>query len=293
MGRRKLKGRVPKTEDLIIPTLKAIIDLGGSGTIEEINEKVYQIAKIDQKALEIPHGKGYESEVDYRIAWARTFLKKIGLIENSARGVWVTRSSNINIGSLNGKEIIKQVEEKFWKLDHKKNQKKFSEKYLENIEHSEEIFGDWKELIYNKLMNLAPEAFERLAKRILRESGFYEVEVTGSTNDGGIDGKGLIRIGNFLTFRVVFQCKRFKNSITPSQIRDFRGAMEGRAERGLFITTGKFTRDAVKEAARDGATQIDLIDGERLCDLLKELKLGVSTENIEKIKINDDFFENL
>lgn len=117
--------------------------------------------------------------------------------------------------------------------------------------------------------------------------------MTGKVGDGGIDGKGILRISGLLSFHVIFQCKRYKGSISPSQIRDFRGAMQGRADKGLFITTGSFTREAVREATRDGAPPIDLIDGELLCEKLKELKLGINTQMIEQVEIKQDWFEKL
>jgi len=129
--------------------------------------------------------------------------------------------------------------------------------------------------------------------RLLRESGFTHVEVTGKSNDGGIDGKGIVKISGLLSFHIIFQCKRYKGSIVPSQIRDFRGAMQGRADKGLFITTGTFTREATKEATRDGAPPIDLIDGELLCEKLKELNLGVETQLVEKVEINEKWFNNI
>jgi restriction system protein len=128
---------------------------------------------------------------------------------------------------------------------------------------------------------------------MLRESGFVQVEVTGKSGDGGIDGKGIVRLNGFLSFHVLFQCKRFSGSVTPNYIRDFRGAMQGRADKGLFITTGKFTRDAIKEATRDGAPPIDLIDGDLLCEKLKEFCLGVKTELIEEVTIQPEWFERI
>ena len=151
----------------------------------------------------------------------------------------------------------------------------------EDIEN-EEV---WKEKLLDVLYNISPAAFERLAQRLLRESGFFQVEVTGKSGDGGIDGKGIVRVSGLLSFHVIFQCKRYRGSVVPSQIRDFRGAMQGRADKGLFITTGTFTKEAIKEAMRDGASPIDLIDGEVLCEKLKELKLGITTEFIEQINI--------
>ena len=137
------------------------------------------------------------------------------------------------------------------------------------------------------------DAFERLVQRILRESGFTQVEVTGKSGDGGIDGKGIARINGFLSFHVLFQCKKYSGTVTPSLIRDFRGAMQGRADKGLFVTTGSFTREAIKEATRDGAPAIDLIDGEQLADRLKELGLGLKKKMIETVEIDYDWYDKI
>jgi restriction system protein len=142
---------------------------------------------------------------------------------------------------------------------------------------------------------MVPSAFERLVQRLLRESGFIQVEVIGKSGDGGVDGKGIMRLGGLLSFHVIFQCKRYQGSVTVSQVRDFRGAMVGRADKGLLITTGNFTKGAMREATRDGAPAIDLIDGDLLIDKLKELGLGVKTEKIEieQIAIDSDWFLGL
>ena len=142
-------------------------------------------------------------------------------------------------------------------------------------------------------MSIEPSAFERLVQRILRESGFTQVEVTGRTGDGGIDGKGIARIHGFLSFHVMFQCKRYQGSVSANQIRDFRGAMQGRADKGLFITTGTFTRDALKESTRDGAPPIDLIDRNQLAEKIKELSLGLKVETIEKIDIDEYWYKRI
>ena len=139
----------------------------------------------------------------------------------------------------------------------------------------------WREELLATLLKMSPAAFERLVQRLLRESGFIQVEVTGRSGDGGIDGKGIMRLGGLLSFHVMFQCKRYQGSVSVNQIRDFRGAMVGRADKGLFVTTGNFTRDAIREATRDGAPAIDLVDGDQLIDKLKELGLGVITKKIE------------
>lgn len=278
---------VPTFDSMLIPIIQALQALGGSGTIEEIYEQVVQLLDLSDQVLEITHGSTSQSEVEYRLAWSRTYLKKYGLLENSARGVWSLVSTSINPDNLNAREIVKTVRE----IDKKKSISKISDEPSETIETSDELA--WQQQLHHTLLSLTPNAFERLAQRLLRESGFIQVQVTGKSGDGGIDGVGIARINGFLSFHVLFQCKRYQGAVTPSQIRDFRGAMQGRTDKGLLITTGTFTRDAVKEATRDGAPPIDLIDGEQLVQRLKELGLGVKITMIESVEVNTDWFANI
>ncbi len=292
MGRKKIHDNVPTYDKMLIPTLEALKQLGGSGSIDEINEKVYEIEKYNEETLETPHDEnGVQTKVEYRLAWARTYLKKYGLLENSSRGIWALVDNEINTTELNPDEIVRYVREKTRKpkLEKPKNPK------LQNKEVEDEIEDqlDWKENLISVLLNIDPSAFERLCQRLLRESGFVQVEVSGKSGDGGIDGKGIVRINGFLSFHVFFQSKRYKGSVGSGDVRDFRGAMQGRADKGLFITTGNFTREAIKEATRDGAPPIDLIDGDQLCDKLKEFNLGVKTELIEDITINPEWFDKI
>lgn len=292
MARKRNNTNLPTFDELIIPTLNALQSLGGSGNIEEINEQVYKIASIAPETLQIPHDEnGLQSEVDYRLAWSRTYLKKYGLIENSARGVWALTQADLDLTKISSEEIVKKVRDQHRRSEEKQGEQ--AEKTEIEIPDQTDDNIDWKQSLLNKLFSIDPASFERLAQRLLRESGFVQVEVTGKSGDGGIDGKGIVKISGFLSFHVIFQCKRYKGSVTPSQIRDFRGAMQGRADKGLFITTGTFTREAVKEATRDGAPPIDLIDGELLCDKLKEFKLGVETKFIEAVEIKTDWFDRL
>jgi restriction system protein len=262
--------------------------LGGSGTTEEIYDKVVQILNLPDQVLEILHGSTSQSEVEYRLAWSRTYLKKYGLLQNSARGVWSLVSTSLNPDDLDAKEIVKAVR------DTDKSRAVPSDpttEAVESIEALEELA--WHQQLHKMLLTLEPSAFERLAQRLLRESGFIQVQVTGKSGDGGIDGVGIARINGFLSFHVLFQCKRYQGSVTSGQIRDFRGAMQGRTDKGLFITTGTFTRDAIKEATRDGAPPIDLIDGEQLVQRLKELGLGVKITVIESVEVDTDWFAKI
>jgi len=282
------KENVPTYDKLLNPTLHAIHKLGGSASINELVDEIVNELDLSPQVVEFPHGRGSRTELEYRAAWARTYLKAFGLIENSERGVWALTHEGMKTKNVNPRELIRSV---------KKNQKKVRdarnshEPPIEDEEDLEE--RDWRGKLFDILQQIEPVAFERLCQRILRESGFIEVEVTQRSGDGGIDGYGTIRIGGLISFNVLFQSKRYKGNIGPDVVRDFRGAMIGRADKGLIITTGGFTREARKEATRDGAPPIDLIDGQLLADKLKELQLGVEIKKVEVIKINEDWFHSI
>ena len=272
---------VPTFDALMNPVIQALKNLGGSGTIEEINNEVSEIAGLSDEQLEILHNpeKGGQTEVEYRLAWTRTYLKKYGVLENSSRGVWALTPKGRQPDRVNPKTVRRFVQEQGRKERAVSVEDEFDEAGTD---------ASWRDELLDTLLKIEPSAFERLIQRLLRESGFIQVEVTGQSGDGGIDGKGIMRLGGLLSFHVIFQCKRYRGSVTVSQVRDFRGAMVGRADKGLLITTGSFTKDATREATRDGAPAIDLIDGDQLIDKLKELGLGVETEKIEVEQITVD-----
>ncbi len=141
----------------------------------------------------------------------------------------------------------------------------------------------------NILKMLPADGFERICQRLLRESGFEQVTVTGKTGDGGIDGHGILQVNPFVSFQVLFQCKRYKGSVTASQMRDFRGAMMGRADKGIILTTGNFTLDAKKEARRDGVPPIEIVDGDKLIEMFELLELGLKPK--KDYEVDYKFFE--
>lgn len=280
-----------KYDDLFNPTLNALKNLGGSGATSEIEEQVIGILNLSENAINEIHRES-TTKLTYRLAWAKNYLKRYGLIENSARGVWALTETGQKTEEVD-KEKVKRVVVK------KDKEQRLKRQTENNVEHSldsktDEIeeFG-WQDKLIEIMKGIHPDQFERLCQRLLRELGFVNVEVTGRTNDGGIDGKGIIKLGGVLSYHVVFQAKRYQNSVSSSVIRDFRGAMSGRADKGLILTTGSFTREAKKEATRDGATPIDLIDGNEFAERLKELNLGVSVEMVEEIKIKAEWFNHL
>lgn len=274
---------IPKYDDLFQPLLDALHQLGGSGSVEEINEKVAEILNLSEEDVNEIH-RGTATKLSYRLAWSRNYLKNFGIIENSERGVWRLTIKGQQTTTIDKNEVRKSVRE----LSRK--QVDVSDATENGIEPNESLMT-WEEVLIQKLISISPSSFEQLCQRILRESGFIQVEVTGKSGDGGIDGKGILRLNGLLSFHIIFQCKRYSGAVTSKEIRDFRGAMQGRADKGLFITTGTFTRDAKQEATRDGAPPIDLIDGNLLANKLKELRLGVDVRIQEEVNINSDFFE--
>ena len=282
--------QVPPYDLLLNPLLQALRQLGGSGSVEEIYEKVTEIMEFPEDILNVPHNpeKSNLTEVAYRLAWARTYLKKFGILENSSRGVWAIVPDKRHIEKVNHKEVVRVVRE----MDKVVRSQSKASPDADNSTLEET--PKWREQLHHILTHeMDAAAFERLVKRLLRESGFVQVEVTGRSGDGGIDGKGIARINGLLSFHVIFQCKKYQGAVSSGAIRDFRGAMVGRADKGLFVTTGTFTRDAVKEAIRDGAPPIDLVDGDQLAEKLKELRLGITTEFVEEVSVNAEWYKTL
>ena len=277
---------IPNQFELMWPTLEALKTLGGSGRIEEIFETVTEQQGFSEQQLAVRRPNDERmSRIEYHLAWARNGLKQVHAVENSARGVWAITER--------GRQMTEDqalAEVKAWRAEYNRQyQIKKRDEPTDSTDADHDLEDDeidWTALLLDRLLDLAPDAFERLAQRILREAGFRNVEVLGKSGDGGIDGVGVYRI-SLVSFPVYFQCKRYRQSVGPDAVRDFRGAMAGRGEKGLLITTASFTPSAREEANRDGAPPVDLVDGKELCDLLKEYELGVSTRIREVEDVRD------
>lgn len=271
---------VPAYNEMMCELFQAMKELGGSGTIREIDDKTIEILNLTSEVQEIMHGESSKTEVEYRLAWTRTYMKKVGILENSSRGVWSLTTKGRELEVINPEAIVQKVREMTFLKTQDAHGINIEDENMENdgVDIPDEI-QSWRETLKNILCNLKPDAFERLTQRLLRESGFTQVKVTGKTGDGGIDGMGIVKLNGIISFHMLFQCKRYKGTVSAGEIRDFRGAMQGRADKGLFITTGKFSAPAIEEANRPGATPIDLVDGDELVEKLRELQLGVAQVN--------------
>lgn len=289
---RSADAHVPNIPALLWPTLRAIRDIGGSGTIDEINDRVVALESFDEAQQAVLHLDGPRTEIEYRLAWARTYLKGMSALVNSERGIWSVTEAGREIAEADVPRLLHDYQVAL--RDARRERRRQSSNPAPDADGDESDEPDWKEKLLEALLNLTPDRFEHLARRLLLEAGFTSARVTGRSGDEGIDGIGIYRL-SLVSFPVFFQCKRYRGSVRAGAVRDFRGAMAGRGERGLLITTGTFTAEAKQEATRDGASPIDLIDGDRLCDLLKEYRLGVRTElrQVEDVIVDSDFFRDV
>jgi restriction system protein len=279
---------VPPFDAFMQPIIDRLKAHGRSMTIQEMVDDVSAHMGLSDEVRAVTHGKWNELAVAYRIAWARSYLKKMGALDNSSRGIWSLTPK----GAAMSPDEIASVKRDVRMM-------RVADKEAKAVDLSPgdalgdampvEVQGDWKDQLMTQLLALDPSTFERLCQRLLREFGFIKVEVTGKSGDGGIDGTGVLRV-NLLSFHVLFQCKRYAGSVGSGAVRDFRGAMVGRTDKGLIITTGTFTADARREATRDGAPAIDLVDGDALCELLKDRRLGVQVEMVEQVTVDEAAF---
>lgn len=274
---------LPQFYELFLPIVEVLKQNGGSASIHELDEDISEQLQLPDVERERLHGDGPRTELQYRAAWARTYLKKAGALDNSERGVWTLTPKGREMAP----EEIEQVHRLVRAQQHEERRRREDELSEAGPETS-----DWREELLDVLLQMPSDGFERLCQRILRESGFTTVEVSGRSGDGGIDGTGVLRV-NLLSFHVLFQCKRWKGTVGAGVVRDFRGAMVGRADKGLIMTTGTFSSEARREATRDGAPAIDLVDGEGICELLKSLRIGLSVQMVEEIAVNGAVFADI
>ena len=285
----------PTQIELIEPVFIALRSLGGSANISEIRDKVIEMLQLSDEIVDEPHkgSASQQTELEYQLAWARTRLKAFGAITNSQRGVWMITTKFSDKETVSKTDVVE-----FIKTQRLADRTPAVAKVLaedddptnDNVEIPEEL-EPWRTELAETLHSMNPYAFERLSMLLLRECGFSQVSVTKKSGDGGIDGTGKLRINGIFSFNVAFQCKRFIGSVSAGDIRDFRGSLTTDIEKGVFITTGTFTKAAREEASNAGKQQIDLIDGEEFINKLIEYRLGIHEKII--YEVDKPFFEKV
>jgi len=284
-----MKAKGPEFIRFFKPILQILKQSGGSGTTSEVIDRAIELLQIPESEQEVALKNG-QSRVRNQVQWARLYLVRAGYLDSSRRGIWslTEKGTETELAAFDPHDVFQVVQKG---LQAEKKMKELQEPFVDEDDESSVEATDYKSELLALIKSLPPSGFERLCQRLLRESGFQEVVVTGRSGDGGIDGIGVLQVNPFVTFNVLFQCKRYEGSVTPAHIRDFRGAMMGRADKGIVITTGTFTLDAKKEARRDGVPAIELVAGEDLVRLFEDLELGLLPRRTFEIdrKFFDEF----
>ena len=284
------QSKVPTFKELMNPALNSLGVLGGSATVKDMLQQVILDLGLSEEVTEVLHSGGPMTELDYRLHWTRTYFKHAELINNSSRGVWSLTDSGRLTQSVDPDEIAREyLSELAERRKMRGEEETMAGEVVPSADDPTPDTDDWQQNLLKVLNGMSPAGFERLCRQMLRESGFLEVAGTGGPGDQGIDGTGVIRLEGLISFAIAFQCKRWQGSVGPSVVREFRGAMQGKADRGMIITTAVFTREAQREATRT-VPPIDLVDGELLIAKLKEFNLGLTTKMVEVVGIDSDWF---
>ena len=233
--REAIDKRIPRYRNLLLPTFLALKNLGGSGNNDEIVNQIILDLHISDEVADLPHkGNPNKTELSYQCDWARTYLKKAGIIENSARSVWSITPNYASLDSFDEEKVFRETNLLFNSTNHDAPHNDTDSPAYTKPENdnplddaSEYPDGDkpWQIHLANILQNMDPYGFERLTQRVLRECGFTSVEVTKKSGDGGIDGTGKLKINGIFSFNVAFQCKRYKGVVGAPEVRDFRGSL--------------------------------------------------------------------
>ena len=272
------------------PVLDALRKLGGSGAPREVTEQIARDLGVPEDVQSELTESG-APRFPNQVAWARFYLTREGLLDKSRRGVWslTDRGRETHLAPADARALFLKWVRIFQDERQKRREAEPSVTEDLQVKPDELASESHREELLTLLLQLPPAGFERLCQRLLREAGFVQVEVTGRSGDGGIDGSGTLQVNPLVSFKVLFQCKRYQGSVAPTQVRDFRGAMQGRADKGIILTTGTFTSEARREASRDGVPPIELVDGEKLLDMFEELELGLKP--VTAYEIDNGFFE--
>ncbi len=283
------QGRVPQYKQFFRPILELLQRHGGSATNPEIETGIIEAFDLPDDILEERVASGVP-RLRNRLAWAKVDLTKAGYIESRGRGVWAV-TNRAQIGDVTDPDkILREARQAIQKEKHALEQEPTAQL---DVEEDDEAPTDssWKAELLQILLTIDPYEFERLCLRMLREAGFSEIVVTQKTGDGGIDGFGTLHIQGLISIPIAIQCKRYQGSVGAPEVQKLRGSLRRPGERGLLITTGTFTPQA-RRVAQEGASVIDLVDGDALLDKLKELKLGVKVEMVEQTTVDESWWES-
>ncbi|MFZ4544526.1 MAG: restriction endonuclease [Saprospiraceae bacterium] len=294
MSQRKKKSGTAEFTNWFGPLLNALRELGGSGKPKEVVNQIAADLNIPDEKLEETMKSG-TPRFHNQVAWARQYLVWEGLLDDSKHGVWTLtpRGQDTKITTEEARNIFLKWVEIHQATKKAKDKDMIIERQEE--EEPEQLEHEIAPTLLEVLQSVTPIGFEHICKRLLREHGFENVIVTQASHDNGIDGYGTLELNPFVSIKVLFQCKRYKGTVSRAQVGDFRNAMIGRAEKGIILTTGIFSEDAKREASRDGAPPIELIDGKKLVELFEQVELGVKPKRIYEVEYSffDQYIEKV
>lgn len=281
----------------VVAIIKALQDFGGPTKSSLVKEKAseYSFFTDSDRERKSPNGK---SQLDFRLQWAMSNLKKAGLLHSPKRGIWdlTQLGKEVNLNNFDVWDDVYAISTTLWEeaRSQKLAQKEQNQTSLTTQSVDEDTITDsddaelWREQLLTKLQEMNPYKFEELIVNLMRKIGI-RMETTSKSNDSGIDGIGYLRTPELMTYKIVLQTKRFSTGqVTGPDISNFAGTISGHnADRGIFVTTSSYTKDAISRS-RQGANLITLVDGDELVDLLLEYEMGVSEKTI--VVINDKMF---
>jgi len=299
---------IPDYQTIMLPLLKLVKAEGpisNQSAIEKISDE-FKLTKEERLEL-LPSGQ--QEKITNRVIWARTYLKKAGLLDSPSRGINVITDEGIKLLTENppliNVKLLKRYPAflEFQNLTKKDNDDVKSTSLVEmSDETPEEVlessFLNLKQNLMSELLtkikSCSPEFFERLVVEVLLKMGYGGSrkdagQAIGRSGDEGIDG--IINEDKLGLDVIYIQAKRWENNVDRPEIQKFAGALQGkRAKKGIFITTSKFSPGAI-EFARSVDSKIILISGDQLCEMMWENGVGVTTHSSYEVKkIDSDFF---
>jgi len=266
----------PRFVRYLDPILGALDEYGGSATPQQVKEMIARDLNLPIEVTTRRLRSGlyqYSNDVDQ----AKYYLAAAGYIDSSQWGRWTLTEIGFDGLDEDAGEHLALYRKLYRQFAETRKGRRLGQRNEDENRRRSTTDADAlpKNPTLAAIHAMEPAIFEYLCVKLLRTMGLESVTVTGATRDKGIDGVGVLQVMRFLRFRILFQAKRYAGDIYASQVRDFRGAIQGRSDRGIFITTGTFTPEARAEAMRDGVPPVELVDGEELAGLVDRLQINL------------------
>lgn len=288
--RKKQRGNGPEFVKWFRPLMECLHDLGAAKP-REAADWIAEKESVSPEEREIQNKNGGERFLN-QVCFARQYLLWEGLIDGSKYGIWslTPLGTKTHLTDENALAICRKWQKFHAKSRSQRENQSCDDTSVNPTQKDEEEF-DAEDTPGNTLLNvlrsLSPTGFEHFCRHLLLAHDFEKVTVTQRSRDGGIDGEGILKINPFVSSVVVFQCKKYSNSVSSDDVQKLRGAAGGKADKAILITTGTFSGPAQAEASRT-SPRIELIDGELLVEMCESKQIGLMPRTI--YDIDHEFF---